>query len=688
MSSNYRSLRLKSMNIIQVAGGEARIPVDKGGGIETFIFNLSRELARLGHDVTILDRKYSQNEPVAEYVDGVRIVRLHAPRFDFIVAKRPAGLNGYLSLVCQVLNQLVFIIWINSYLKKVKDLDIVHMHISLGALALAMLNRRIRSKLLFTSHSNRVTKKPTSFWDRVTLLPLDWLVKWGKVKGITVPAASIREKIIEKTGANPERVTVIPYGQDTASFRPDVEVIGVRRKYGIEQYSVILCVGRIAPDKGIEYLVRAADILVNRSGCTGILFLLVGPTGGFVRAGAISYASRIAGLIKELGLQNHVKLAGLVPLDDLRRLYAACEMFVLPSLTEGLPNAVTEAMACGKPVIASGVGGIPDQIEDGHSGFIVAPGRERELAEKIKYLLDNPAVAKKMGAYGREIVLNKFATSIIAERFLMVYGNEVKKQDKQAEIRLSEREVMEDTWEDSAAQRRDRGRTVSLLHPLLSRNQLILDAGCGPGTYGLILAEQGYRVVGVDISHKTLELARRRVGEKDLAFLPVTGDLEALPFQAESFDVCFCAYTLHHFPDNHAAIAELTRVLKPGGTMVLIEPNGSNLAVRLSNMLENWFKFWLVKLGADTPNETIHPHNIYTRVMEEQGVGGLKVSSYYFGGLPPLPRKAQNWKSTLSLRLVRILAHLRQIVFSAARVLLPRPFNGTELIITGTKVQK
>jgi glycosyltransferase involved in cell wall biosynthesis/ubiquinone/menaquinone biosynthesis C-methylase UbiE len=677
---------LKSMKIIQVAGGEARIPVDKGGGIETFIFNLSRELARMGHDVTILDRKYSRHDPTITYVAGVRIVRLYAPRFDFIIVKSPAAIYSFLSLVSQVLNQLAFVIRVNGYLKKAGDIDAVHAHISAGALALVMLDRRWRSKLVFTSHSNRLTMEPLPFRDRATLLPIYWLAK--RVKAVTVPAEIMRKKLIKRTGLSPGKVTVIPYGQDIVSFSPDLETGDVRTRYGLGGKKVILCVGRISRDKGTEYLVKAADIVVHRYGRRDAMFLLVGPAGGFNQPGTSDYAARIGGLISEPGLKESVRMAGTVPVENLRQLYAACDMFVLPSLAEGLPTAVTEAMACGKPVIATGVGGVPDQVEDGRSGFIVAPGNERELAEKIMYLLDNPAEAKQMGARGREIARDKFATSIIAERFLVVYGNQAKKQDKQAEIRLSEREVLEDTWEDTAAQRQDRIKTVDLLRSILSEGQLVLDAGCGPGTYGLILAEQGCRVVGVDISHKTLELARRRAAARELSFLPVTGDLEMLPFQAESFDVCFCAYTLHHFPDNNAAVAELTRVLKPGGKMVLIEPNGSNLAVRLSNRLENWFKFWLVKLGADTPNETLHTHEIYTGVMARQGIGGLEVSSHYFGGLPPLPRKTSNLTAALSLRVVRALARVRQFVFTAARVVLPRPLNGTELVITGTKVEK
>jgi glycosyltransferase involved in cell wall biosynthesis len=114
-------------------------------------------------------------------------------------------------------------------------------------------------------------------------------------------------------------------------------------------------------------------------------------------------------------------LTGALPLDDLRKLYVVCDIFVLPSLTEAMPTAPLEAMASGKPVIGTKVGGIPMQIQDGKSGFLIDSEDERQLAERIKHLIDNPSKAKGMGAYGRKLAEEKFDWAIIAEKLLQVY---------------------------------------------------------------------------------------------------------------------------------------------------------------------------------------------------------------------------------------------------------------------------
>jgi glycosyltransferase involved in cell wall biosynthesis len=133
------------------------------------------------------------------------------------------------------------------------------------------------------------------------------------------------------------------------------------------------------------------------------------------------YLVKILRLIEDYGLKQNVSLTGALPFDDLRKLYVACDVFVLPSLTEAAPTASLEAMACGKPVIGTKVGGIPMQIKDGQSGFLVDPEDEKRLAERIKHLIDNPSKAKEMGAYGRRLTEEQFSSGKIAERLLQVY---------------------------------------------------------------------------------------------------------------------------------------------------------------------------------------------------------------------------------------------------------------------------
>ena len=102
-------------------------------------------------------------------------------------------------------------------------------------------------------------------------------------------------------------------------------------------------------------------------------------------------------------------------------MYAACDIFVLPSLAEGDPLVTLEAMASGKPVIGTRVGGIPRQIRDGWNGFLVDPADERQLADRIRYLIDNPDERQIMGANSRRHAQDQFDWKHVAERLSLIY---------------------------------------------------------------------------------------------------------------------------------------------------------------------------------------------------------------------------------------------------------------------------
>jgi len=108
---------------------------------------------------------------------------------------------------------------------------------------------------------------------------------------------------------------------------------------------------------------------------------------------------------------------GKLPLSQVKEKMKNCYCLVLPSLTEGLPRVVMEAMALAKPVVASRVGGIPDLVKEGETGFLFEAGNSKELAEKLKKLLGNRELAVKLGKNGRELIKEKFSN----ERYISNY---------------------------------------------------------------------------------------------------------------------------------------------------------------------------------------------------------------------------------------------------------------------------
>jgi glycosyltransferase involved in cell wall biosynthesis len=168
---------------------------------------------------------------------------------------------------------------------------------------------------------------------------------------------------------------------------------------------VVLAAGRLSPEKGFGVLVQAAARICRENPDTGIV--LFGE--GVLRA---ELTARIA----ELGLTGKVVLPGFRT--DLDSLIGAADIVVLPSYTEGLPNVALEASAAGVPVVATAVGGTPEAVADGVSGFLVPPGQPELIARRVNELLLDSVVRAKFGAAGRDRMRTLFTFESQANAYL------------------------------------------------------------------------------------------------------------------------------------------------------------------------------------------------------------------------------------------------------------------------------
>ena len=154
-------------------------------------------------------------------------------------------------------------------------------------------------------------------------------------------------------------------------------------------------VARLEPVKGVEFFVRAvADLLEDH------------PDVGFAVAGAGSQEQALRSLATMLGLQDRIAWLGNVSAVAL--LLSEMDIVVLPSLSEGLPMVALEAMALGRPIVATRVGGIPEIVVDGETGVLVPPGDHRSLAAAIGALLSDTERARTMGHAGQDRVQDAF----------------------------------------------------------------------------------------------------------------------------------------------------------------------------------------------------------------------------------------------------------------------------------------
>ncbi len=217
-----------------------------------------------------------------------------------------------------------------------------------------------------------------------------------------------------ETIATPRRpIAVVPNGADHRVFRPrdPREVAAIRAELGVPaEGPVISYVGKLVPRKGVGDLIEAMGRLA-RTGA-GATLLVAGM--GEERAGLERRAA-------ELGIADRVRFVGKVPHDTVPLVMCAGDLFVLPSLSEGLPTVVCEAMACGLPVVATAVDGTPEIVRDGETGLLVPPRDPSALAHALGRLVGDPALARAMGRRAHEIAMDTYTWDANAARTEALY---------------------------------------------------------------------------------------------------------------------------------------------------------------------------------------------------------------------------------------------------------------------------
>lgn len=222
-----------------------------------------------------------------------------------------------------------------------------------------------------------------------------------------------RFDIVTRYRIAPARKTVvIPLGLDLGPFlalNPSSEAAQARASLDLAPDAVVFgFVGRFVPIKDLPTLLHATRIAVER--CPSIQLLLVGD--GPQRAETVALA-------RQLALEATLRWAGWQ--HDLRRIYTAMDVCVLSSRNEGTPVAVIEAMASGKPVVATDVGGVADVLQAEVTGLLVRPGRPSELADAMIRLAQSPELRRALGEQGRRRAAERFGTARLVHEMSTLY---------------------------------------------------------------------------------------------------------------------------------------------------------------------------------------------------------------------------------------------------------------------------
>ncbi len=215
----------------------------------------------------------------------------------------------------------------------------------------------------------------------------------------------------DKLNVPEEKIRIIPNGIDESEFTPIPNEELFREKYDIDG-NLVLFTGRLATNKGLLTLVKSMPEILEEYPDT--TFALVGEDEGM--------KSKIIGLADKLGVRDSLLITDYIEdYDIFKSAYSAADVYVLPSEYEAFGIVLLEAMMCETPCIGTKVGGVPEVIEDGKTGYILDYGEEEKLSDKVNYLLTDDNKRKKMGKAGRKRVLKNFTWEKVASDIKDVY---------------------------------------------------------------------------------------------------------------------------------------------------------------------------------------------------------------------------------------------------------------------------
>ncbi len=238
-----------------------------------------------------------------------------------------------------------------------------------------------------------------------------WIENLGNlfVDRVVSCSKAVQERTLAKERVAREKVVTIHNGVDLTRFGGVLDGSAVRREFDIPDSAPLIgTVANFSEEKGYPYLVEAARITLARNSEARFLFVGFGPLADEIRA-----------RVKEVPGHERVVFAGAR--SDIPELLAAMDLFVLASVREGFPNVLLEAMAAGKPVVATRVGGIPELVDSSNDGILVRPRESRLLAQAIFGLLEDPERGRRLGERAKRKIEQNFSLERMVDDYETLY---------------------------------------------------------------------------------------------------------------------------------------------------------------------------------------------------------------------------------------------------------------------------
>ena len=368
-------------------------PIGGGGGWVSYF--LGKHFAAAGHEVHLITSQF-HDCPIDEEVEGFHVHRVRALRKN--------------RDVCAVHEMLTYAVSSSLYgfrFAKQFQPDIVQVFFGIPAGGGAYLLRKLRNVpyVVFLGGRDVPSRNPDPPYYRWLYLLLKPIIRaiWGNASAVVACSDGLRE-LARETDTD-AKMDVIPDGLDLGRFE------AVQRDASPEKVRV-LTIGRLIPRKGFHFLIRALpQIIENAAHNFEIEIVGDGP-----------YQEELLRLSEDLGVLSHIRFAGSVPYSELPQKYQDADVFILPSLAEGMPLVVLEAMGTGLPIVASRVQGIDELVVEDVNGALFNAGDVDGLAHALVKLINAGEGRVEMGKASVERV-KPYDWKHIADAYLALYAN-------------------------------------------------------------------------------------------------------------------------------------------------------------------------------------------------------------------------------------------------------------------------
>ena len=343
--------------------------------------------------------------------------------------------SGILSIPLQLSGEICplsdwkTVLQLTSHLRR-GEFNLVHAHGTKAALVVRPAAMLAGTEAVFYTIHNSIFFEGLALWKKQAMAVAEKIMARNTDRIITV-SDNLRRELLERVGIRPDLVITIPNGIEICGEVQTEHSLQLRRHFNLPPLGRLVgTVARLAPQKGVSCFLRAAAILCPDTSTS------------FVVAGDGPLRETLASEAQTLGLAERVFFLG--HREDIPLLLQALDIFVLPSLTEGTPLSLLEAMAAGLPVIATEVGGIPEMIRHGVTGLLVPPNRPAAMASAVQLLLENSELARGMGRAGRARVEQCFSLQHMVDSTIEQYQQILDGKAQKTDTRIKDFRHAED----------------------------------------------------------------------------------------------------------------------------------------------------------------------------------------------------------------------------------------------------